>query len=370
MKKLFQPVHLNQQNILDNRFVMAPTTTWSSNDDLTVSDQEIDYYNAHAHGVSMLITGCAHVAKNGVGFTNEIGIFDDRFIPGLANEAQAIKQHGVKAIIQLNHAGNKALPELIGTENVVSASAVKTDMIPNPATPRELTDEEIHQIIKQFGEATRRAIQAGFNGIELHGAHGFLIQNFLSPHFNHRNDQWGGTLENRMRLGLEIFKEVQRVANKYADDSFIIGWRLSPDEHYSDGLRINDTEAMVNALIKLGVTYIHASLTTATTATPRDTAGNLTYVESLAQTINGRVPLIVAGNIKNGNDAQEVLNQGADLVAIAHGLITDLNWINKVRAGQNDKINLTISEKDIKALHIPDGLWETIKNSGSWFNIV
>lgn len=369
MKKLFETINLGNNLTLPNRLVMAPTTTWSSNEDLTVSEQELAYYQARAHDISMLITGCAHVSENGVGFTNEIGIYDDRFIPGLTKEATVIKQKGVKAIMQLNHAGNKALPELIGAENVVSASPIVTDMIPNAAVPHELTEDQIQEIIRDFGEATRRAIQAGFDGVEIHGAHGFLIQNFLSPHFNHRTDKWGGSVENRLRFGIEVFKEIQRVAKKYADDSFIIGWRLSPDEHYADGLRIDEIEALVDRLIDLGVTYVHASLTKATEVTPRGTDGSKTTVETLAESINKRVPLMVAGTIQDGNDAQKVLDLGADLVAVAHGLVTDLDWAKKVKAGDNDQLHLSISQDDIKDLKIPDGLWETIQNSGNWFSI-
>lgn len=369
MKNLFEKVALNDKVTLPNRIVMAPTTTWSSNSDLTVSNQELAYYQARAHDISMLITACAHVSANGIGFTDEIGVYDDRFIPGLTKLAKTIKHNGVKAVLQINHAGNKALPELIGADNVVSVSSIKTDMIPNPAVPRELTDEEIQQIIRDFGEATRRAIQAGFDGIELHGAHGFLIQNFLSPHFNQRNDKWGGSLTKRMRFGLAVFDEVKRVANKYADGSFIIGWRLSPDEHYADGLRINDTKVMVDELIKRGVTYVHASLINAVTAVPRDTDGKQTYVESLAAEINGRVPLMAAGMLQTGIDAQKALDCGADLVAIAHGLVTDLDWVKKVRSGKNDQLHLSISQDELRQLYIPDGLWTTIQNSGSWFEI-
>lgn len=369
MKKLFETINLNDHLTLSNRLVMAPTTTWSSNDDLTVSNAELNYYEARAHDLGMLITGCAHVSKEGIGFTNEIGIYDDRFIPGLTKEAETIKKNGVKAVMQINHAGNKALPELIGADNVVGPSAIKTDMIPNPATPKELIEEKIQAIIKDFGTATRRAIEAGFDGVEIHGAHGFLIQNFLSPHFNHRTDKWGGSMENRLRFATEVFKEVQRVAQKYASDSFIIGWRVSPDEHYKDGLRIDETNLLIDQLINLGVTYIHASLTKATQATPRDTNGKITTVESIANTIQHRVPLIVAGMIQNGKDAQQALDLGADMVAVAHGLVTDLDWVNKVRAGKDDQLHLSISQNDIKDLKIPDGLWKTIQNSGDWFDI-
>lgn len=188
-----------------NRVVMAPMTTWSANDDETISDEEVNYYQARATGVGLVITGCTHVQRNGVGFTNEFAAYDDRFIPSLRKLADAAKSGGALAILQLFHAGNKAVPELIPGGEIVSASALAAPAGPfnrGGQASRALGHDEIYDVIHDFGEATRRAIEAGFDGVELHGAHGFLIQNFFSPCFNQRTDEWGGSLANRMRFPL------------------------------------------------------------------------------------------------------------------------------------------------------------------------
>jgi 2,4-dienoyl-CoA reductase-like NADH-dependent reductase (Old Yellow Enzyme family) len=133
-----------------------------------------------------VITGCTHVLPNGIGFTDEFASYDDGFVPSLRRLAAAAKSGGAPAVLQIFHAGNKAVPELVPGGEVVSASAVTTEAGPfsPPVTPRALTHDEILDAVRAFGETTRRAIEAGFDGIELHGAHGFLIQNFLSPRFN------------------------------------------------------------------------------------------------------------------------------------------------------------------------------------------
>ena len=194
---------------------MAPMTTWSGNPDGTVADEEIAWMRRRVEWRRHGLTGCTPVQANGIGFTDEFAAFDDRFLPGLTRLATAAKSGGAVAVLQIFHAGNKAVPALVPGGEVVSASAVPTDATPfaPSVTPKALSHEEILETITAFGEATRRAIAAGFDGIELHGAHGFLIQNFLSPRYNQRTDQWGGSLENRMRFALAVVAEVNRVAD-------------------------------------------------------------------------------------------------------------------------------------------------------------
>ncbi|MEI8599340.1 hypothetical protein P4S64_21710 [Vibrio sp. M60_M31a] len=167
-------------------------------------------------------------------------------------------------VLQLFHAGNKAVPELIPNGELVSASAVAAPKGPfndGKLASRALTEQEILDVIRDFGEATRRAIEAGFDGIELHGAHGFLIQNFLSPLFNQRTDKWGGTLENRMRFPLEVVREVRRVISEYADRPFLLGYRISPEEPGEGALRIDDALALADQLANEGhIDYLHTSL--------------------------------------------------------------------------------------------------------------
>ena len=268
--KLLSPVALTDTITLRNRVMMAPMTTWAANEDLTISDAEVAYYRARVQGVGMVLTGCTHVMANGIGFTHEFAAVDDRYTASLKKLAQAAKSGGAPAILQIFHAGNKALPELTPDGDVVAPSAVPVAAsgFAPAQTPRALTEPEILEIIAAFGATTRRAIEAGFDGVELHGAHGFLIQNFLSPATNQRDDQWGGSPENRRHLALAVVAEVKRVAAEHAGGDFVLGMRLSPEE--AGGYGLGDTFATIEALIDAGVDYIHASLGDSVNQRPHD----------------------------------------------------------------------------------------------------
>ena len=187
---LFQPFTLRSGMELKNRIVMAPLTNWSSNEDGTVSDAELAYYIHRAKGVGMVITACAYVTPNGKGFAGEFSAHSDEMIPSLRRLATSLKEQGTKAVMQIFHGGRMCPPELVPNGEIVSASAVAAEQ-EGASVPRELRDQEIEEIIHAFGEATRRAIEAGFDGVEIHGANGYLIQQFFSPHSNRSTDKWG-----------------------------------------------------------------------------------------------------------------------------------------------------------------------------------
>lgn len=369
--KIFEPITLRSGNVLENRIAMAPMTTWSSNDDFTISDEEVAYYEKRVNDVGLVITGCTHVQENGIGFTNEYVAYDDKFIPSLKKLATAAKSGGHPAYMQIFHAGNKALADLIPNGVVVSSSAVVCEASGfAPEThPRALSADEIHEVIKAFGETTRRAIEAGFDGVELHGAHGFLIQNFLSPHFNVRTDEWGGSLENRLRFALAIVDEIKVVIEKHADRPFGIGFRISPDEHYEDGLVIEDTLVLADALIEREIDYIHISLSDAVSAKAKNEQNNKTFVERFVEHIDGRVPLVAAGTINTPEQVEALLEQGLDIAAVAHGLIINHDWVALVREGKVNQIEDTIALSRKSDYVLPNKLWDIIENSGGWFKV-
>jgi 2,4-dienoyl-CoA reductase-like NADH-dependent reductase (Old Yellow Enzyme family) len=232
--------------------------------------------------------------------------------------ADAAKSGGAPAVLQIFHAGNKALPDLTPNGDVVSSSAVETEAtgFAPSVLPRELSHDEILEVIHAFGETTRRAIEAGFDGVEIHGAHGFLLQNFFSPFFNRREDQWGGSLENRMRFPLAVIKEMKNVIEKHTKKPFIFGYRISPDEHQEGGLRMKDTYALIDRLIEAGVDYVHASLADALSSKPVDSQDEKTYLELIVEHVNSRVPVLAAGSMVTPDDVAKVLNKGLNLAVI------------------------------------------------------
>jgi 2,4-dienoyl-CoA reductase-like NADH-dependent reductase (Old Yellow Enzyme family) len=368
---LFESFTLKKGVTLKNRIVMAPMTTWSSNDDYTISDEEVKYYKRRVNGVGLVITGCTHVQPNGIGFTHEFAGYDDKFIPSLRKLAEAAKSGGAPAILQIFHGGNKALPALTPDGEVVSSSALATeasDFAPS-VLPRELSHDEILEVIHAFGETTRRAIEAGFDGVEIHGAHGFLLQNFFSPFFNRREDEWGGSLENRLRFPFAVVQEIKNVIKKHTTKPFILGYRISPDEHQAGGLRMKDTYELINRLIEANVDYVHASLANALSSKPVDSQDDKTYLELIVDHVNGRVPVLAAGSMVTPDDVKIALDKGLTLAAIGHTLIMNPDWIEKVQNGNEAEIKTAIRKSKVSELELPEKLWTAIQASGPWFKI-
>lgn len=368
---LFGTTPLAKGLTLRNHVVMAPMTTWSGNDDGTVSEEEEDYYRRRVNGVGLVITGCTHVSPDGIGFTGEFAAYDDHFIPSLRRLAAAARSGGAPAILQIFHAGNKAVPALVPGGDVVGASAVTTPAGPfNPAiTPRALSEPEILGIIRAFGETTRRAIEAGFDGVELHGAHGFLIQNFFSPHFNQRDDAWGGSPENRMRFPLAVVDAVRKAIATHADRPFVLGYRISPEEPIEGGLRIGDALLLVDRLIDAGIDYLHGSLSDAVRARPIGSDDGVTITRMLHDRLAGRAPLVVAGKVRTPEHAEAVLRDGADLVAVGQGLVMNPDWVELALGGRSAEIETAIAAPDAGRLGIPGKLWAVIEATPGWFAV-
>jgi 2,4-dienoyl-CoA reductase-like NADH-dependent reductase (Old Yellow Enzyme family) len=368
-KQLFETFEFKNGIKTKNRILMAPMTTWSSNDDYTIADDEIRHYEARTGDVGLVITGCTRVLPNGIGFTNEYAAYDDIFLPGLKKLATAAKSGGAPAIMQIYHAGNKAIPELIADGRVVSASAIETAATPfskaGTIVPHELSHEEILEMIKAFGETAHRAIKAGFDGIELHGAHDFLLQNFFSPQFNTRTDQWGGSPEKRMRFALTVLKEVQRVADQYANRPFLIGFRISPEE--TDGYTVADIYPFIDMLIDAGIDYLHVSLHSLHHNKPFNQQGSETTIELILDHVADRIPVIAAGGILQPTDAAKAIELGLSMVAVGHGLIYNPNWVALAAKGEQASEVLSLSKAD--ELSIPKKLQAGIKMATGWFQV-
>ncbi|AZA99310.1 NADH-dependent flavin oxidoreductase [Chryseobacterium joostei] len=355
--KLFSPLAFDKGISLKNRLVMAPMTTWASNEDFTISNEEVEYYHKRVNGVGLVITGSTHVTANGIGFTNEFAGYDDTFLPSLKKLAKAAQSGGASAILQMFHAGNKAIPSLIPNGEVVSASAVSSGPIllsDKENLPKELNENEILEIIKAFGETTKRAIEAGFDGVEIHGAHGFLLQNFISPFFNKRNDQWGGSLENRLRLSLEIVREVKKVVLEYVDRPFLIGYRISPEEIPQQTYGLQDTFILIDKLIEEKIDYLHFSLLDAVNQKPIDSEFSDEPISVVLNNyVNNRVPVLVAGGITTPAMANQVLEYGVSMVAIGRTLVINPDWMELVESGEEEKIVSNLKLDTVEDKKIP-----------------
>ncbi|MCT3545674.1 NADH-dependent flavin oxidoreductase [Lentilactobacillus buchneri] len=341
---------------IKNRVVIPPMTEVSSFEDGSISTDELRYLQMRAGGVGLFISPVANVSENGKGFEGELSITSDRFIPGLAKVASAMKFNGSKAILQIFHAGRMSNSKVLRGVQPVSASAVAAER-PNAETPRELSNKEIEGIINDFGEATRRAIEAGFDGIELHGANTYLLQQFFSPHSNRRTDNWGGSLEKRMNFPLAVIKRVHEAVVKYANHPFVVGYRISPEEIENPGIRMSDTLKFVNVLADQPIDYLHVSMGYAWRTSLNNKEDTQPLILKIKDQLNGRLPLICVGSVETPDEAAEVTDKGIDMVAIGREILREPKWVQKVETDDEDSIRYTISEQDLDDLGITPPMW-------------
>ncbi|BCZ46420.1 hypothetical protein psyc5s11_24870 [Clostridium gelidum] len=352
-----------------NPIVMAPMTTFSGNLDGTVSQEELNYYKARSKNTGIVITATTYVSESGKGFPGQFAAYSDEFIPSLKSLADTIKSEGAIAILQMVHAGRMALSNEIPNGDTISASAIPAER-PDAITPREMTEKEIEDTIKDFGKTAKRAIDAGFDGVEIHGANTYLIQQFFSPHSNRRQDTWGGSIDKRMNFSLAVINEVKKVVKEQGKDNFIIGYRFSPEEIENPGITLQDTIKLVDVLANQGLSYLHASLNNFWQTSIRDLEDKDPIVLKILKTINGRVPFIGVGSISTPEDAIKALKSGADFIALGREIIMEPEWMTKVYNEKYSEIRTTLSKKDEKILDIPTPLWNVIVNTAGWFPLV
>ncbi len=366
---LFKPLSLPSGIVLKNRIVMAPMTNFSSNPDGTVSDAEINYYARRSSGVGMVVTACTYVTPNGKGFPGEFAGDTDDMIPSLQKLARAIKQQGAKAVLQIFHGGRLCPIELVPGEDVVSASAVAANR-KNAGVPRALTESEIKSIICAFGETTQRAIEAGYDGVEIHGANGYLIQQFFSPHSNRREDNWGGGLEKRLTFPLAVVDEVKKVIKENAKKPFLLGYRFSPEEPETPGITMTETFEHADALADKGLDYIHISTGDFWSKPKRGADETYSRVEWIRKHVGDRVNIIGVGSIHTADDALHAIQTDVQMIALGRELIMEPDWVEKVESGREADIKTVLSKLDQEKLVIPDPLWKAIMNTPGWFPVV
>lgn len=334
--KLFEPLKIGTMEV-PNRIVMPPMATCFGNPDGTVSDRIMNYYVARAKGgVGLIIVEASLIAWGGRAIVNQLGIYNDSFIPSLRMLTRAVHHYGTKIAIQLHHAGRQTRPALAGMQPV-APSPLPSGLIKE--IPRELTIKEIESLVDAFSEAAGRAREAEFDAVEFHGAHGYLIDQFLSSYSNKRADRYGGGLEERMRFALEI---VER-SRKKVGTGFPLFFRMSADEFLPGGLTLDETKIIAFRLKEASIDCLHVSAATYETlyhfVPPYSTPpGSLVY---LAQAIKEgiKIPVIAVGRINTPELAEQILSEGkADLVSMGRALIADPELPNKAREGRSQDI--------------------------------
>ena len=329
-------------------------TTYSSFPDGNIDPEEIEFLRRRAKGgFGTIITAACCVHPSGWAFAGQWQCSEDRFLPSLKSVADAIRGEGSAAILQIHHGGRECPPELCGGQSV-SASAIASPR-PNSVAPRALTEDEILEIIDAFGQATRRAAEAGFDGVEIHGANTYLLQQFVSPDSNRREDAWG---QDRLKFSKAVVDSVL----SHATQGFTVGYRFSTEEPQTPGLRISDTEALIDALCATKLDFLHVSLRDYRQLSMHE-AFPEPVLDRVVSLVKDRKPLIGVGSVKTIEDAQAIWDAGADLVAIGRTAISDPEWPQ-----HPSEPRTKIPRGDFaKELTIPAGLAKRIESVDGWF---
>lgn len=319
MSKVFSSIQVNSKT-LQNRLALAPMTTQQSLSNGHLSPEETAWLQrTAADGYGMVISCAASISPTAIAFHNQLSLADDSMIPALAKLSATMKAEGSINIIQLCHAGSRAIESLTG-EQAHSAGSYTLPMIKDFVPPQALSVSQINHIIQDFVTASERAHRAGFDGVELHGANGYLFTQFFSTMTNLRDDEYGGGLANRARFAREVVKACRA---KVPND-FIIGFRISFENMgLENGLDIDENIQIINWLAEDGIDYVHTShlFYTATTQKYPDTMA-LSY---LRQHITAKLPLVGVGGIVTVEDAEKAMELGADIVAIGRAAIANKN---------------------------------------------
>ncbi|WP_194745389.1 NADH:flavin oxidoreductase [Thermaurantiacus tibetensis] len=304
-----EPLQLRRGPAWRNRLALAPLTNMQSNADGTLSQAEFRWLAMRAEGGFGLVMTCAsHVLPGGQAFPGQLGIWSDAHVEGLARLADAIRAAGAASAVQLHHGGRRADPKLTGETPVSPFACPETGA-------RALTQAEIAEVIAAFAAAARRAEAAGFDGVELHGAHGYLLGAFLDSERNLRDDGWGGDFEGRAR----IFGEVVAAVRAATGPAFQLGLRLSPERF---GVRLAEARALAAQLFASGLLdWLDLSLWDVTKAPEEEAYAGTRLIDHFTDLPRHGTALGVAGKILSAARAAECLARGADFVLIGRGAI-------------------------------------------------
>ncbi|ATF93981.1 flavocytochrome c [Cedecea neteri] len=356
-KHMLSPFTLPNGTALKNRLLMAPMTTCTGYFDGTVTEELVEYYRVRAGSIGTIVVECCFIDDLGLAFPGAIGIDTDEKIAGLAKIASAIKAEGSRALLQIYHGGRMVDPKLIGGRTPVGPSALAAPR-DGAATPRGLTTEEVAGMVTKFGDAVRRAIQAGFDGVEIHGANTYLIQQFYSPNSNQRDDEWGGSRDNRAKFPLAVLDITHQMVRQYADDAFIIGYRFSPEELEVPGIRFDDTMYLLEKLAARGLDYLHFSLGYSLRPSINDTSDPTPLINkycAMRSDALAQIPVMGVGGIVNASDVETALEHGYDLVAVGRACIAYPDWTARIANGE--VLDLFIDSTKREELTIPEPLW-------------
>lgn len=338
--KLLSPIKINGLE-LPNRIIMPAMVTNYAKSNGAVTQRTIDYYVERAKGgVGLITTEAAAITLEGRGYPSMLGIYDDKLIPGLKKLTQAVHENGGRISVQILHVGRRAPSKMTFAVPVAPSALPAMGM----ETPSELSIAEIEDLINKHGDAACRAVEAGFDVVEVHMAHGYLIHQFLSPYSNKRNDEYGVTLEGRAKFAVEVLKKVRKAVGT----QFPIICKISGEDFLSQGINIEMSKSYIKLFENAGMDAVLVS------AGILETAEYITQPMAIPRAVHAErarevkkianVPVIAIGRINNPDLAEEILKSGAaDMTAMGRALIADPHFPNKAKAMQVEDIRPCIA---------------------------
>lgn len=360
-KKLFEPVTFSNGVKAQNRFMLALMCDDSAENG-QVTDQQLEYMKSRAANVGIAVTGYAYVNDSGDQVPGQLSVAHDEDINGLAKLATVMKAGGAKAILQLSHAGRGAGGSVAKGYRVYAPSKLPFPWLDYDVD--EMTTADIEQVINDYVQATKRAIAAGFDGIEVHNCNHDLLQQFFSASANHRTDEWGGSREKRMALPLAIQRAVKKVIAESGNANFILGWRISPQEKHGDeiGYDVDDMFAQTKKVAELGIDYLNISLNLSAdysnSVRPsydvKVKGTNKSFPEYYRAALRGYCPIYIGSNVLTADDALAAVTD-AEGVYVGRELLMDPDFVQKIAEDRPEEIVNTTTIEKLKAVGLPDG---------------
>ena len=371
--KFFKKYTLNNKVEVPSLLAVAPMTLFGSNPDGTIGDEERNFYKQRATGIGLYIVGATCVSLEGLAFDNQTRAFDDKDLPSNKERVKIIKEQGALAINQIHHGGCLGLKRLSGvpvmavSADVFNKELEKKGELKEDTKAVEITEKDIKRIIDDFARATEISIKAGYDGIEIHGANNYLLQQFYSGYYNKRTDEWGGSLEKRMKFPLAVVDACCKIRDKYNKPEFIIGYRLSPEEPFEDGITMTETLALVRELMKRPLQFIHVSQSKFFQEARRGEGSGTARLKLIHDELKGKMALIGVGGLLSYDDLNKALDSGyADFIGVARALMLNKDLGILLKEGKGDKIRLEIDPEHPEDFNLPKMLWGMSIQEGSW----
>lgn len=323
MSNLFQPIHFKSGSSLKNRFMLAPLTNTQSHTDGRLSDDEYHWLTMRAKGgFGLTMTCAAHVQAVGQGFPGQLGIFGDEHLEGLTRLAKGIQAEDSLAVVQLHHAGMRSPEDLIGQAPVCPSDHEETGAV-------ALSSEAVEALIEDFICAAERAEKAGFDGVEIHGAHGYILAQFLSATINQRQDQFGGSIENRMRPITAIIDGIRARCRP----DFLLGLRLSPERF---DVHLPDIIEVAKAILAAGkIDFLDMSLWDSFKEPEDEAYKGRSLLSYFTELKRGDVALGIAGKLRNPEEVNRAMESGIDFVMLGRAAILHHDFPLQMQADSN-----------------------------------